>query len=219
MFAVKDSTLAAEPVLQELLVEQTKRKTQPINASAHLDSLTTMEYAQNVLLEPSGAQPQANASTSAVKIQPTPAQPTPVSAVLDSVFSVDHAKHVHQDISLPMDTVLLAQSTQSSILPPKTVLAFPDSSPINGVSVLENAELTKYTTLPPKPAHALTDWLESMEPVKSAHQDLHQLSMALPAQPARLTRSWSMDNANAIKDMLTILEKFALSAQAFPMDS
>jgi hypothetical protein len=156
-FAVKVSTLAVEPVLQELLVEQTKRKTQPVNASAHLDSPTITESAQNVLLEPSGAQPQANVSMFAVKTQLTPAQLTPACAVLGSAFSVDHAKPAHQDILLPMDTVLLAQSTQSSILPPKTVLAFPDSLPINGVYVLENAELTKSTTLPHKPVHALKD--------------------------------------------------------------
>jgi hypothetical protein len=68
-----------------------------------------MESAQDVLQEPYGAQLQANASLFAVKTQPTQAQPTHVSAMLDSVFLVVHVKLAHQDISFRMDIALLAQ--------------------------------------------------------------------------------------------------------------
>jgi len=155
--AVKDFILATVPALQELLAEPTKRKTQQVNASAHLDSPTIMEFAQNALPELFGVQHPANAFMFAVKTQPTQLQLMPVFAVLDSVFLVDHVKYAHRDILSLMDTVLLAQSTPLTILPHKTVHAFLDSSPINGESVLENAVLTKFTILPLKPAHVLMD--------------------------------------------------------------
>lgn len=104
------------------------------------------------------------------------------------------------------------------MLPPKTAHVFLDSLPINGVFVLEDAELMKFITLLLKAALALMDWQELMELVKSAPQGLHQLPMEVLAQPAKLMRFWLMDNANAVKDTHTTLVKSALFAQAFPMD-
>jgi hypothetical protein len=68
-----------------------------------------MEYVQDALQELFGVQLQADAYLSVAKTQLTLAQPTPVSAMLDSGFLVDRAKHAHQDISSQMDTVLPAQ--------------------------------------------------------------------------------------------------------------
>jgi hypothetical protein len=58
-----------------------------------------------------------------------------------------------------------------------------------------------------------------MELAKSVLQDLHQLLMVLLAQLAKPMKSLSTVNANATKDMLIILLKFAPFAQVFPMDS
>ena len=124
---------------------------------AQLDLLTIMVSAQNALQEPFGAQPQANASSFAVKTQPSQAQPTHVYAMLDSVFLVDHANHAHQDISSLMDIASPAQLTQSSMLPPKLAAAFQDSSPINGVFAPENAEPMRSTMLLLNYAHVLMD--------------------------------------------------------------
>lgn len=199
-------------------MEPTKRKIQQANASAHPDSPTITEYAQNAHQELFGVQHLANASMFAGKTQPTQLQPTPVFAVLDLVFLVGHVKHAHQDILSLMDIVLLAQSTQLTTLPPKIAHVFLDFSPTNGVFVLENVVLTKFITLPLKLAHVLMGLQESMELVRSALQDLPQPLMDLPAQLAKLMRYWSMDNANAIKAMHTTLLKSALSALVFQMD-
>lgn len=156
-FVVKDSILATAHALQELPVELIKLEIQLENVFVQLDLLTIMESVQDVLQEPSGAQLQANASLSVVKTQLIQAQPTHVSAMLDSVFLVVHAKHAHQDISSQTDIALPAQLTQFSMLLPKLAVAFQDSSPINGVFALENAEQMKSTMLLLKPVHALMD--------------------------------------------------------------
>ena len=124
---------------------------------AQLDLPTIMESAQDALQEHSGVQLQVNASLFVVKTQPTQAQPTHVSAMLDLDFLVVHVKHAPQDISSPMDIALRAQLTQFSMLPLKAADAFQDFSPINGVFAPENAEPMKFTTLRLKHAHALMD--------------------------------------------------------------
>ena len=65
----------AEPTKLELLME---------DAAVSKDSPTTMASALNVLLEPSGAQPQENASSSVDSTQLTMSKPKNVCALKDS---------------------------------------------------------------------------------------------------------------------------------------
>lgn len=68
-------------------------------------SMNITEFAQDVLLEPSGAQLLINASMFVDKTQPIPKQKENVSAILALVFLTITVNNVLATISLEMDTV------------------------------------------------------------------------------------------------------------------
>lgn len=74
-----DTINLGQPVSQDSNVEPTQSRKLMELASVPQDSPITMESALNALQEPSGAQPQANASSSADKTQSTQQLPTLVS--------------------------------------------------------------------------------------------------------------------------------------------
>ena len=151
----------AQPIPKDLILEL---------APVRQASLIITEFAQNALLDLSGAQPQASASMSAVKMQLIPKLLELVFVTVDLDSTLDHAKHAQIITSSPTDIALLVQLTLTIMLLPRDAIALLDSSPTNGVFVKRNAEQTKFTLLTPKDVHASKDLEELMEFVKCALQ-------------------------------------------------
>ena len=87
------------------------------------------------------------------------------------------------------------------------------------VFALRNAELMRFSTLPPTAVPASRDSEESMEPALSVLQDLLLLLMDQGAPTAERMRNSSMANVFARKDMLSTLAEFVLFAVTYQMAS
>jgi len=127
-------------------VEPTPSRKPMEPAFVHQDSPTTTESAPNAPPEPSGAQPPANASSSAVKTQSTQPHPTAASVWQATEFCQASANNAQTASSSATDTASPVQSTQPTTPTLLIVIAQLDSTPTNMESAPRNAELTKSTT-------------------------------------------------------------------------
>ena len=93
-----------------------------------------------------------------------------------------------------------------------------DSSQINMVFVPKNVELMRFMILQLINVFAFKVLAKSMEPAQSVNLEQSPQPM-VSALAVVLTKNLLADNVPAKKDMLTILQKFALSVVISPMDS
>lgn len=200
----------AEPTKSELLMEV---------ANVFKDSPTTMESALNVLPELSGALPQENASSFAVRTQLMMSKPRSACALKDSVSWVEFVKPAPQTTSSAMDTASLAQSTPDSTQHQETAIASAVSTPINSESALRNATPTKNTILTLINVNASRVSEEFKEDAQSVLLDQKPLPMDPAALTAKSMKFFSVENASANKDMPTTQQEFAQPVKISPTDS
>ena len=103
--AILDHISVMVPVLWVLPALEMPKEMLMEPALARLVTLTSLEFAPNVLKAPSGAHRPTSASGSADKTQLTLPLPMPVSATPATLFCQDLARAVLRDISFRTDTV------------------------------------------------------------------------------------------------------------------
>ena len=145
-FVLQDSSRTrAELALPELLAVPMLSELQPEDVNALKVSPTTMESAQNVLLELSGVQLPQNASLSVVKTQLSILVPTLVNVWTVLVLWEVFVRNVLLTTSSATDTALLVPSILPTTPRQLTAIACQDSTPTNTEFVPENAEPMKFT--------------------------------------------------------------------------
>ena len=104
MSAILDHISVMVPVLWVLPALEMPKEMLMEPALARRVTLTSPEFAPNVLKAPSGAHQPTSAFGSADKTQHTQPLPMPVSATPATLFCQDLARPVPRDISSPTDT-------------------------------------------------------------------------------------------------------------------
>jgi hypothetical protein len=199
-----------EPIRSVLLVD---------SAVAQLDIKTILEFVQDVLLVPSGAQLLPNVFMSVARTLHLTPELMPANVYKDLGLWEVFARAAPETTLSATDIVLLVPSTPNSMKNQETVTASLDFSLMSLVSAARNAVPMKSTTPRHLSVSAERDLVELLVDAQFVLLELRLQLMAPVAPTAKPMKCFREEDVSARLDMLPTQPQFAQSATNSPTDS